>query len=56
MALQGAVLSATRELLNSVSRRSDRRVQLLTVGNFEKIWNLDKILVHVMHFIICDQT
>ena len=37
MALQGAVLSATRELLNSVSRRSDRRVQLLTVGNFEKI-------------------
>ena len=37
MALQGAVLSGTRELLNSVSRSSDRRVQLLTVGNFEKI-------------------
>ena len=37
MALQDAVLSGTRELLNSVSRSSDRRVQLLAVGNFEKI-------------------
>ena len=33
----------------------DRHVQLLTTGNFPVNWNLDKTLVRVMRFNICDR-
>ena len=34
----------------------DRHAQLVTVGNFEIIWNMDKILMRVRHCNICDRT
>ena len=34
--------------MNSVQGSSDRYAQLLTARNFKIVWNLDKILVHVM--------
>ena len=46
----------TTEPANSVPASSDRHAQLLTAGNFEIICNLDKILVHVMCYNICDST
>ena len=42
MALQTALLIVTKETLNSVPESSDKHAQLLTAGNFEIIWNLDK--------------
>ena len=52
MALQATPLISTTEPLNSVPGSSDRHAQLLAAGNFEIIWNLDKILVRVMHSVI----
>ena len=56
MACQTAPLIGTMETLNSVSGISDGYAQLLTAGNFEIIWNLNKILASVMRFNICDRT
>ena len=52
MALQATPFISTTEPLNSVPGSSDRHAQPLTAGNFEKIWNLDKILVRVMRSVI----
>ena len=41
---------------NSVSGISDGHVELLIAGNFKIICNLDKILVYVMCYNICDHT
>ena len=46
----------TTEPSISVPGSSDRHAQLLAEGNFEIIWNLDKILVRVMGYKICDRT
>ena len=54
MALQAGSLST--EPSNSVPGSSDRRAQLLMVGNFEIIWNLEKILACVVHHNICNHT
>ena len=56
MALQATLLIDTTEPSNSVPRNSDRHAQLLTAGNLEIIWNLDKILVLVMGYDTCDRT
>ena len=56
IALQAASLNGSTESSNSVPGSSDRHVLLLTEGNFEIIWNLNKILVRVMRYNICDHT
>ena len=56
MALQAAPMIGTTEPSNSVSGSSDRHAQLLAVGNFEIIWNMAQILVHIMRLNICDCT
>ena len=56
MALQTAPLIGTTKPSNSVPSSSDRNAQFLIASNFEKIWNMEKILVHVMRFNICDCT
>ena len=43
MAFQATPVIGTTEPSNSVSGSSDRHAQLLAVGNFEIIWNMDKI-------------
>ena len=48
MALQPAPLIGIMEPLSSIPGISDRHSQLLTVVNFEIIWNSSKVLVHVM--------
>ena len=53
MALQAALVISTTEPSNSASENSDRNVQLLTVANFEVIWNLNEILVSIMRCDIC---
>ena len=45
IALQAASLIVTTEPSNSVPRSSDRHALLLREGDFEIIWNLDKVLV-----------
>ena len=55
MTLQAAPLIGTTEPSNSVPGRSDSDVQVLTVENFEIIWNLNEILVYIMRYI-CDGT
>ena len=42
IALQTIPLIGTTETLNSVLGSSHKHAQLLTVGNFEITWNLDK--------------
>ena len=56
MALQASPLIGTMESSNSVPGSSDRHVQVLTAGNFEITWNLNKNSVHVMHYNICGRT
>ena len=56
VALQTAPLIGTTKPSNSVPSSSDRNAQFLIASNFEKIWNMEKILVHVTRFNICDCT
>ena len=56
MALQAAPVISTTELSSSVSGSSDKHAQLLTVGNFEMIWNLNEVLVRIMRCDICYRT
>ena len=44
----------TTEPSNSFPGSSDRHAQLLITGNSDIIWNLDKNLVRVMLYNICD--
>ena len=55
-ALQVSPLIGATDYLNSVPGSFDRHAQLLTGGNLEIIWHLDKTLVRVMHCNICDHT
>ena len=50
MVLQAAPLIGTTKPSNSAPGASDRHAQLLKVGNFEIIWNLNEILVRVMRY------
>ena len=56
VALQTAPVISTTEPSSSVSGSSDRHAQLLTVGNFEIIWNLNEDLVRIMRCDICYRT
>ena len=56
MALQATPMIGMAEPSNFVPGSSDRHAQLLKAGNFKIIWNLDKILVWLMHYNICDRT
>ena len=56
MALQAAPVIRTTEPSNSVPGSFDRHAQHLTADNFEIIWNLDKVLMHIMRYNICDCT
>ena len=50
IALQATSLIGTTKLSSSVPEISDRHELYLTEANFEIIRNLDKSLVHVMHY------
>ena len=54
MALQDAPMIGITEPSNFISGSSDRHPQLLIANNVKIIWNLDKILVCVMPFNVCD--
>ena len=56
MALQASPLISATEPSYFVLGSSDRHAQLLTFGNFETIWNLDKTLVRFMRYNICGRT
>ena len=55
MAFQSALLIGITEPSNSVPGSSDKHAQLLASDNFEMIWKLDKILVRIMRYDICDR-
>ena len=56
MAFQVAPLIGVTEPSNSVPGNSDKQAQFLTADNFKIIWKLNKILVRVMRYNICDRT
>ena len=56
MALQTAPMIGTTEPSNSIPGSSDRHALLLAAGNFEIIWNVNKVLFRVVRFDICDRT
>ena len=56
MVLQASPLIGTTEPPNFVPGISDRHAQLLTVKNFEIIWNLKQILVRITRYNTCDRT
>ena len=54
MALQTASLN--NEAFEFCSRMFSSACASLTVGNFELLWNMAKILVRILHYNNCDRT